>query len=74
MRTTRGMKKAKPVPCSMTAFSWEGVLTILGSGALMNLTQGVCSFLTMVLFSKPLLEKLDRIRVKYGMMEEDYGL
>ena len=54
---------------TLTAFSWEGVLTILGSGALMNLTQGVCSFLTMVLFSKPLLEKLDRIKLKYGILE-----
>ena len=52
---------------TLTSFSWEGVLTILGSGALMNLAQGACSFLTMVLFSKPLLEKLDRIQRKYGM-------
>ena len=25
MRTTRGMKKAKLGPCSMTAFSWEAL-------------------------------------------------
>lgn len=54
---------------TLTTFSWEGVLTILGSGTLMNLAQGVCSFLTMLLFSKPLLEKLDRIKRKYGILE-----
>jgi len=52
---------------TLTAFSWEGVLTILGSGGLMNLSQGACSFLTMLLFAKPLLEKLDRVKLKYGM-------
>lgn len=25
MRTTRGTKKAKPGPCSMTAFSWDAL-------------------------------------------------
>lgn len=39
------------------------------SGFPVNLSQAVCTGLTMLLLSKPFLEKLDRIKVKYGMME-----
>lgn len=44
------------------------------SGFLVNLSQGVCTFLTMALFGKPLLEKLDRVKLQYGMMEDEHGL
>lgn len=44
------------------------------SGLPVNLTQGLCTFLTMLLFAKPLLEKLDRVRLRYGMGEEEDGL
>ena len=36
------------------------------SGFWVNLSQGVCTFLTMVIFGNPLLEKLERIKTKYG--------
>lgn len=55
-------------------FSWAGVLSIFASGVPVNLIQGICAFLTMALLGMPLLEKLDRIKVKYGMMEADHGL
>lgn len=44
------------------------------SGFPVNLSQGVCTFLTMVLFGRPLLEKLDRVKVQYGMMEDENGI
>ena len=44
------------------------------SGFPVNLSQGVCTFLTMLIFGKPLLEKLDRVKVQYGMMEEEDGI
>ena len=44
------------------------------SGFWVNLCQGVCTFLTMVIFGNPLLEKLDRVKVQYGMMEDEDGL
>ena len=44
------------------------------SGFPVNLSQGVCTFLTMLLFGKPLLEKLDRVKQQYGMMEDENGL
>ena len=37
------------------------------SGFPVNLSQGICTFLTMLLLGKPLLEKLDRVKLKFGM-------
>lgn len=55
-------------------YSPASVLAIFASGIPANLTQAVCTVLTMLLFSRPLLEKLDRIKIKYGMMEASDGL
>jgi len=44
------------------------------SGFPVNLSQGVCTALTMLLFGHPLLEKLDRVKLQYGMMEDDDGV
>lgn len=52
----------------------ETAVPIFISGFPVNLSQGVCTFLTMLLFGLPLLEKLDRIKQKYGMMEGGDGL
>lgn len=52
----------------------ETAIPIYVSGFPVNLSQGACTFLTMLLFGRPLLEKLDRIQEKYGMMEGGYGL
>ena len=49
--------------------SWETAIPIYVSGFPVNLSQGACTFLTMLLFGRPLLEKLDRIKVKYGLVE-----
>lgn len=58
----------------LSVFSWAGILSFLASGLTVNVSQGVCTFLTLVLFGKPLLEKLDRIKLKYGMLEADDGI
>lgn len=44
------------------------------AGFPVNLSQAVCTFVTMLLFAKPLLEKLDRVRLRYGMGEDEDGL
>lgn len=54
--------------------SREAILAMFASGVPANLSQGVCTVLIMLLFSKPLLEKLDRIKIKYGMMEAGDGI
>lgn len=56
------------------SLSLETALPFYISGFPVNLSQGVCTFLTMLLFGRPLLEKLDRIKQKYGMMEGGDGL
>lgn len=52
----------------------KSILAIYISGFTVNISQGISTFLVMFLLGKPLLEKLDRIKVKYGMMEDEYGL
>jgi uncharacterized membrane protein len=54
--------------------SWEAIIAMFVSGVPANLSQGVCTVVIMLLFSKPLLEKLDRIKIKYGMMEAGDGI
>ena len=58
----------------LSDFSWEGALGFFVSGLYPNISQGICTFLTMALFSNALLEKLDRIKLKYGIMEADDGI
>ena len=52
----------------------KSIMAIYASGFTVNISQGISTFLVMFLLGRPLLEKLDRVKVKYGMMEEDYGL
>ena len=54
---------------SLTTFKWSSVLLILANGFPINLSHGISTAVTMILFSKPLLQILDRIKIKYGMME-----
>ena len=59
---------------SLPTLRLSTVLPLLVSGVAVNISQGACTFLTMLLFADPLLEKLDRIKLKYGMMEGEDGL
>lgn len=53
---------------SLTRFRWEAVALILAGGFGMNLAHAVSCALTMLLFGRPLLNKLDRLKRKYGML------
>lgn len=46
-------------------------LAIFGSGLVPNLIHGIATALTLFLLAKPMMEKLNRIKVKYGMMSKD---
>ena len=46
----------------------------LVSGFPVNVSQGICTALMMLIFGRPLLEKLDRVKLKYGMMEDENGI
>ena len=58
-------------PISM---SLKNIMLIYMSGFAVNISQGISTFAVMFLLGKPLLEKLDRIRIKYGMIEDDEHL
>ena len=54
--------------------NWDSMLVAYAAGVPVNISQGICTVLVMILFGRPLLDKLDRIKLKYGMMEEDNGI
>ena len=54
----------------MTKITGDSVWPIYAAGLPVNLSQGACTALTMLLLGKPLLEKLDRIKLKSGLAEE----
>jgi energy-coupling factor transport system substrate-specific component len=58
-------------PISMNLSS---ILAIYISGVTVNISQGLSTFAVLFLLGNPMLEKLDRIKVKYGMMEDEYGI
>lgn len=54
--------------------TWASAAAIYLSGLPVNLMQGFCGFLTMLLFGNVILEKLDRVKTQYGIMEKDDGI
>ncbi len=52
------------------AIGWQSAAAVYLSGIPVNVIHGLATFLTLLLLSRPMLEKLDRICTKYGMMEE----
>lgn len=58
--------------CLMTnEINKASAAAIYASGLPVNAIHALATFLTVLLLEKPIMEKLDRIKVKYGMMEED---
>lgn len=51
------------------AMNRQSILAMLAAGFVVNIGQGLCTFLVLLLLGKPLLGKLDRIKRKYGMEE-----
>lgn len=52
-----------------TAFDTSSVLAVYMAGVPVNCIHGAAVAATMLLFGKPLLDRLQRIQLKYGMME-----
>lgn len=49
--------------------SWKYALTVFAAGITYNLKHALACAVTLLLFGRPLLQKLDRLKIKYGMME-----
>jgi len=54
---------------TLTTFTWKSVLTVYSAGIPANLIQSACSFTTLILLTRPFLQKLDRIKTKYGILD-----
>ena len=52
----------------------EAVIATFLSGFYVNLIQAVCTALVLFFAGRPLLEKLKRVQVKYGMVEDEDGI
>lgn len=52
---------------TLTVFRPAAIISIYTTAILTNLIQAVCTFVTLLLLSKPLLFKLERIITKYGL-------
>lgn len=50
--------------------STKTVLAIYGSGLPVNISQAVSSFAVLFVLGKPMLEKLERVKRKYGMLDD----
>lgn len=57
-----------------SAVTWQGSLLVLAAGIPANLVHGLCVAVTMLILGRPMLEKLTRIRIKYGMAPEENAL
>ncbi len=52
----------------LTTISWNTAMASLIAGFPMNLTQAISTAVVLLFLGKPLLDKLDRVKVKYGML------
>ena len=49
----------------------SSVVAVYAAGIPANLANGISVFVTVLLLSKPLLFKLERVKIKYGLLESD---
>ena len=54
--------------------TWSAAIATFVSGFYVNISQAICTALILLLLGKALLEKLDRVKMKYGMMEDENGI
>ena len=53
----------------MTDITWKTAWPIYLAGVPVNLSEGITNFAVMLLFGSGILEKLDRVKTQYGMLE-----
>lgn len=49
--------------------AWETIWPVYSAGFIVNLCQAACTFVTLLLIGRPFMDKLERIRLKYGMIK-----
>ena len=53
----------------MPKITWAAIVTVLVSGFYVNASQAICTALILFLLGNAILEKLDRVKIKYGLIE-----
>ena len=53
----------------MPKITWAAIVTVLVSGFYVNVSQAICTALVLFLLGNAILEKLDRVKIKYGLIE-----
>lgn len=51
-------------------FSWKALLATYISGFWFNIVHAIATVFFLYILSQPMLEKLDRIKIKYGLMQQ----
>lgn len=51
--------------------SWKALLVTYGAGFFANLVHAVSTVLFLIVLQKPILRKLERVKIKYGLTEVD---
>ena len=54
---------------SMTELNGESAASIYIAGIPVNAIHAGCTFVTIMLLLRPILEKLERVKVKYGILD-----
>ena len=54
---------------TLSVLTIPGVLAVYTQGFFINISNGICTWLTMLFFARPLLDSIARIMVKYGMTD-----
>ena len=58
----------------LSEVNWDNLALQLLSGLPVNISQAAATFLVILFLGEPLLEKLDRVKIRYGMMEDEDGI
>ena len=53
----------------LSRITWSAMVTIFTAGLYVNVMQGLGTAVVLFFLGRPMLEKLDRMKVKYGLME-----
>lgn len=58
----------------LTEITWQSAGAVYLAGLPVNIPQAIATYLTIRFLGEPLLEKLDRVKLRYGMTEDGHGL
>ena len=63
------MNPAAAIMYNTQSINWDMILAYYVSGLPMDLIQAAATVIFILIAAEPMLEKLDRIKVKYGLVE-----